>query len=160
MVNRGKVAIRMLCPQRLGGSLGSQTPALWPGLPQGSSSGADLHPPPRVTVSKGKCPFSVSLGMTASQRREPREGPDGVGAPGTSCLATLHTSDGTQDDCPVLCAFERRHFTGPLASQKNTGMGWRARTGDRTWLIRGSMRSEAWVQTPALPLPNLGTLEK
>lgn len=118
----------MLCPQRLGVSLGSQTSALWPGLPQHSSSGADLCLPSRVTVSEGERPLLVSLGMTASWRREPREGADRAGAPGATCLATPHTSDGKPGDCPVLCAFERGHFMGPLATQKNTGMRQRART--------------------------------
>lgn len=60
-------------------------------------------------------------------------------APGTTCLATWHVSDGKQHGCPVLCASERGHRTGPPAPQKNTGIwgaegtrtDWRQDTADQ-----------------------------
>lgn len=52
-------------------------------------------------------------------------------------------------------------LTGPSASQKSTGMGGKDRQEiGKTWLIRGKMRSETWVQIPSVLLPKFETLEK
>lgn len=115
----------MLCPRRQGCPRAPRPLRRGQGYPR-VQAGAHLRPPSWVPVSEGKCSLLVSWAMIPHQRRGPSKGAEEVGAPGTTCLATWHVSDGKQHGCPVLCASERGQAPhGPTStSEKHWDWGW------------------------------------